>query len=208
MRQEIDQDIELDKMDDTSGDENPYRELIVNNAGKIETTLSQMEQWSILSNIINYVQYDKHPKNFHTMSVRPVNKMKNKIKSRKDEKERPISEIDFRNTSDRLKEEYLDRYKGVKSEILSTTRFDENSDLSMTCLGKVNVVKENKITTEEKFHNIRTRVYNRKAIGHVPNVKYYWILELANHSCPNHTIYIANHFICYLNLLQRLRRSK
>ena len=45
MGQEIDQDIELDKMDDTSGDENPYRELIVNNAAKVETTLSQMEQW-------------------------------------------------------------------------------------------------------------------------------------------------------------------
>ena len=58
MRQEIDQDIELDKMDDTNGNENLYRELIVNNAGKIETTLSQMEQWLILSNVINYVQYD------------------------------------------------------------------------------------------------------------------------------------------------------
>ena len=43
MRQEIDRDIELDKMDHTSGDENMYRELIVNNTGKIETTLSQME---------------------------------------------------------------------------------------------------------------------------------------------------------------------
>ena len=62
MRQEIDQDIELDKMDDTSGDENLYRELIVNNSGKIETTLSQMEQLSILSNVINYVQYDNIPK--------------------------------------------------------------------------------------------------------------------------------------------------
>ena len=138
-------------MDNTSGDENPYRELTVNNAGKIETTLSQMEQWSILSNVINYVQCDKHCKTFHNMSVRPINKMKNKIKSRKDEKERPISEIDFRNISDRLKEEHLDRYKGVKSEILSTTRFDENSDLSMTYLGKVKVVRKNKITTEEKF---------------------------------------------------------
>ena len=38
--------MELDKMDNTSGDENPYRELIVNNAGKIENTLS---------NVINYV---------------------------------------------------------------------------------------------------------------------------------------------------------
>ena len=53
MRQEIDLDIELDKMDDTNGNKNPYRELIVNNAGKIETTLSQMEQWSIFSNVIN-----------------------------------------------------------------------------------------------------------------------------------------------------------
>ena len=68
-----------------------------------------MEQWLILSNVINYVQYHKHPQNIHTLSVRPINKMKNKIKNRKDEKERPISEIYFRDTSDRLKEEYIDR---------------------------------------------------------------------------------------------------
>ena len=35
--------------------------------------------------------------------------------------------------------------------MLSTTKFDKNSDLSMTSLGKANVVKENKIITEEKF---------------------------------------------------------
>ena len=51
-------------MDDTSGYKNSYNKLIVNNAGSTETTFSQMEQWSILSNVINYVQYDKHPKNF------------------------------------------------------------------------------------------------------------------------------------------------
>ena len=53
--------------------------------------------------------------------------------------------------SHRLKEEYLGRYEGVKSKILSTTRFDENSDLSMTSLGRVNVARKNKITAEEKF---------------------------------------------------------
>ena len=56
MKEEIDPDIELDRIDDKSGDENPYRELIVNNAGKVESMLSQMEQWSILSNVINYVR--------------------------------------------------------------------------------------------------------------------------------------------------------
>ena len=65
LKQEIEQERDLSKLDDTSGDINPYRELIVNNAEKIETVLSQMEQWSILSNVVNYVQYDKHPKNVH-----------------------------------------------------------------------------------------------------------------------------------------------
>ena len=57
-------DAELDRMIDNSGDENPYKELIVNNAGKIESALTQMEQWSILRNIRNYVQYRKRPKIF------------------------------------------------------------------------------------------------------------------------------------------------
>ena len=73
IREELYSEVELDKIDDNSGDENPYRELIVNNACKIENTLSQMEQWSILSNVINYVQYNKNPKNAHSIIVRPVN---------------------------------------------------------------------------------------------------------------------------------------
>ena len=39
-------------------------------------------------------------------------------------------ELDFGDTPGKLKEEYVDVYKGIQSEILSTTRFDENSDLS------------------------------------------------------------------------------
>ena len=138
-------------MDDARGDENPYRELIVNNTAKIETTLSQMEQWSILSNVINYAQYDKHSKNFYTMSLRPVNKARNKVQSKQNEKKRPILEVEFKDTSDRIKEEYLDRYKGVKLEILSTTRFNENSDLSTTYLGKTSIIKDNKITAKGNF---------------------------------------------------------
>ena len=58
-------------MDDNSGDENPYKELIINNAYKIENALPQMEQWSILSNVINYVHYNKNLKKFHSMTIRP-----------------------------------------------------------------------------------------------------------------------------------------
>ena len=61
-------------MDHTSEDMNLYRELIVNNAEKVETVLSQKEQWSIISNVINYIQYDKHPKNYHSLNISPVDK--------------------------------------------------------------------------------------------------------------------------------------
>ena len=136
-KQEIDKDVELDKMDDTSCDQNLYRELIVNNASKIENTLLQIEQWSILSNVVNYVQYGKNPKNFHAISVKSPNK--------------PMSEVSLVSTSDRWIEEYLDRYKGVKSDILVTTRFDKSSDLSMTYLGRTNMTRDHKIAAEEKF---------------------------------------------------------
>ena len=60
-------------------------------------------------------------------------------------------ELDFGDTSGKLKEEYLDVYKGIQSEILSTTRFDENSDLSTTYLGKEDRSKYNKFKAEESF---------------------------------------------------------
>ena len=54
-------------------------------------------------------------------------------------------------TLEKLKEEYLDEYKGIQSEILSTTRFDENSDLNTTYLGRVNTTETSKIKVEESF---------------------------------------------------------
>ena len=39
----------------------------------------------------------------------------------------------------------------MKSEILVTTRFNGNSDLSMTYLGKASMIRDHKMVTEEKF---------------------------------------------------------
>ena len=52
---------------------------------------------------------------------------------------------------EKLKEEHLHIYEGIQSEILSTTRFDENSDLSTTDLGKVDTTRASKIKAEERF---------------------------------------------------------
>ena len=89
-----------------------------------------MEQCSILSNMVNYIKYDRHPKNFYDLNIRAANKEKYKRKSNIEEDKRQMLELYFGDTPEKLKEEYLDMYKGIQSEILSTTRFDENSDLS------------------------------------------------------------------------------
>ena len=139
IKEELDADVELERMDDNSRDENPYKKLIVNIAGKIDSALTQIEKWSILSNVINYVQYSKSPKNFHSMTIRPakLNKVVKNMKSRSINES--LLEVNLVDSSDRSKEEYLDRYEGVKSEIVDTTRFDKNSDLSTRYLGKVNM---------------------------------------------------------------------
>ena len=42
-------------------------------------------------------------------------------------------------------------YKGIQSEVINTTRFDENSYLSMTCLDRIDITRASKIKGEEKF---------------------------------------------------------
>ena len=60
-------------------------------------------------------------------------------------------ELDFGQTLDILREEYLDVYEGIQPEILNTTRFEENSDPSTTYLGKADRSKSNMIKAEESF---------------------------------------------------------
>ena len=42
IQQEIEQEEQLNRMDDTNGETNPYQELIVNNAERIEPLMMQM----------------------------------------------------------------------------------------------------------------------------------------------------------------------
>ena len=146
--QEIEQERQLNRIDDTNGETNPYKELIVNNAENIEPLMTQMEQWSILSNKLNYIQYDRHLKNYHSLGISAVNKYgKNPCTI----EGRDTLELYFGQRADILREEYLDVYEGIQSEILNIMRFDENSDLSTTYLGKADRSKNNKVKAEESF---------------------------------------------------------
>ena len=76
MEQEIEQERQLDKMDNTSREINPYKDLIVNNAEKIEPLMTQREQWSILSNVLSYVQHSRLNSMTHTLDIKAVDKYK------------------------------------------------------------------------------------------------------------------------------------
>ena len=74
IQHEIEQEKQLNRIDDENGEINPYRELVVNNTEKMESPMTQMEQWSILSNILNYVQHSQFNSMNHSLNVKQVNR--------------------------------------------------------------------------------------------------------------------------------------
>ena len=148
IQQGMEQEEQTRKIDDMSRETNPYRELIVNNAEKIVPLMTQMEQWSILSNVLNFIQHDRHHTMNHHLSIRAVNKCKINLGTRD---EREFTELDFDSMPHKLHEEYLDVYEVIQLEIADTTGFDENSDLSMTYLAKSDKTRNDRLKAEESF---------------------------------------------------------
>ena len=108
---------------------------------------TQMEQWSILSNLLNYVQHSKFNSMNHSLSVKPVNRYKTKPNE-----EREFREVDFGTVLQSIQDEYLDVYEGIQSDIVSSSRFDENSDISTTYLGRMgHKESQDKLKAEESF---------------------------------------------------------
>ena len=95
-----------------------------------------------MSSTLNYIQYDKHSKNYHNLGISTVNT----CKEHSDVKEEgDMIELDFGSTPNALKEEYIDVYEGIQPEIVNTTRFHENSDFCSTYLGKSDRAKNNEL---------------------------------------------------------------
>ena len=57
------------------------------------------------------------------------------------EKELLNTDVNFGSSPDRLKAEYLDVYEGVYAKVVSSDRFDEDTDLSMTYLGQIDMTR-------------------------------------------------------------------
>ena len=97
--------------------------------------------------MLNYIEHDKLPHNFCNLGISVVNICKNNLGI----EEENVLEVDFGPTWNVLREEYLDVYEGIPSEIVNTTRFDESSDLSTTYFRRSDRSKSNKLKAEEPF---------------------------------------------------------
>ena len=164
-----------------------------------------MEQWSILSNVINYVQYSKIPKNFHDVIIKTskYNKVNKGIKN--ENIDESSLRVDLAHISESSREEYLDRYEGITSEILHTTRFDENLDLSTIYLGKSHMTQEENLMIEEKF-SVTEQGYT---VGKLLDGTECWILldTGASKSFMSKS-HIVNHSTHYQSLHQKDREFK
>ena len=81
----------------------------------------------------------------HTLEVKAMNRYKSKP-----DMDRQFEELDFGATPQKLQEEYMDIYEGIHSDIVRSNRFDENSNISTTYLGKTENNKD-KLKAEESF---------------------------------------------------------
>ena len=81
----------------------------------------------------------------HTLDVKAMNRYKSKPDA-----DRQFEELDFGTTPQILQEEYMDVYEGIHSDIVSSNRVDENSDISTTYLGKTESNRD-KLRAEESF---------------------------------------------------------
>ena len=110
-----------------------------------------MEEWSILSDHVKYVQHDESD-TLHNLNFDPLNYHLNEdLYKELKEKEMLKTSIDFSGISEKLKSDYLDVYDGVYAEILNTNRFDEDTDLSTTNLGQVEMSRKTEVRAEESF---------------------------------------------------------
>ena len=60
-------------------------------------------------------------------------------------------DIDFGESPEIMKSRYMDVYDNIYAEVVMTSRFDENVDLSTTYLGRIDMKRDEVMKAEESF---------------------------------------------------------
>ena len=139
----------------------PKQETFVNNVNQYEKALLsdrnmkrsnlQMEQWSILSDNIVYVRSEDSDI-MNGINIKLIDYREHKRMYRKMGKEGGERlDIDFGESLEIMKGRYMDVYDDIYAEVITTSIFDENVDLSMTYLGRIDIKREEIMKAKESF---------------------------------------------------------
>ena len=109
-----------------------------------------MKEWSILSDHVRYVMHGKSEA-FQRLSIDSMNYRQDRHLYKRLNNEQTIrTSLNFGRSPEKLKDNYLDIYKGVYTEVISIDRFDEDTDLSTTYLGQVDMARVTEVKAEER----------------------------------------------------------
>ena len=131
-------------------DDNPYRRVVLNNIYKIPEKCLEMKNWSIFSDNVRYVQHDQMMTQGLNFDAPDYRNYKDLYYQMKEEKQETL-DIDFGLYPDVTTARYLDAYEDIYAEMVFTSKFDENSDLSTMYLGQTHMTRNTKIKAEERF---------------------------------------------------------
>ena len=110
-----------------------------------------IEEWSILSDCVKYVMHGESEA-FQKLSIDSMNYRQNRDLYKRLNNEQIIkTSLNFGKSPEMLKADYLDMYEGVYPEVISTDRFDEDTNLSTTYLGQVDMERDTEVKAEESF---------------------------------------------------------
>ena len=130
---------------------NQYEKALLSDGNMKRGSNSQLEQCSILSENIVYVRSEDRDI-MNGIDIKPIDHREHKRIYRKMGKEGGEKlEIDFGESLDIMKRKYMDVYDNIYAEVVTTSRFDENVDLSMMYLGRINMKREEAMKAEESF---------------------------------------------------------
>ena len=137
------------EMTQDQGD-NLYKKVVLNNVYKVPEKCPEMKNWSIFSDNVKYIQYEKKTTqnlDFDTLDYQNHKDLYFQLK----EEERETLDIDFGLYPDVTKARYLDAYEDIYAEMVYASKFYENSDLSTTYLGQTDMTRNTRIKAEERF---------------------------------------------------------
>ena len=129
---------------------NSFKEAILKEPNKNKDQVP-MEEWSMLSDHVKYVMHGKSEV-CQKLSINSMNYKQNRdlYKSLNNEQTTKTN-LNFGNGPENLKAEYLDVYEGIYTEVISTDKSDEDTHISTTYLGQVDMARDTEVKTEESF---------------------------------------------------------